>query len=342
MNRMLVTIITGALAGVIGFGSGALLTKPNRIETEIKIKEAQAAMQLAIEDRSELETELAKLRAENKKLQEQLKDTKTQTQEKKIQPLSEEVEILIEPEVMHDNRVLICGTTNLPVGTGLMITVLDTPFSGYQAQDKCTVGRNGKFKAGPFSSGGKGLKEGRYAVEVLMPLPQVQPKDVQKIIGDRGQYLRGPLVQKGITGITVEAKREFTVGGANAKKLQRQRVEKDIASYQKLYYEFDSLYQEMQSARRRNLSDVEWARFLRTFRPRLEKLREKTESYGPGSVGSYLNIAGGDLSILSLKANPYLNPSDKEYRTFEGFYKEGMSKAKKSLEELEKSLSKTN
>ena len=66
-----------------------------------------------------------------------------------------------------------------------MVTVLDTPFSGYQAQDKCTVGRNGKFKAGPFSSQGKGLKKGQYAVKVLMPLPQVQPKEVQKIIGDR-------------------------------------------------------------------------------------------------------------------------------------------------------------
>ena len=42
------------------------------------------------------------------------------------------------------------------------------------------------------------------------------------------------------------------------------------------------------------------------------------------------------------RANPYLNPSDKEYRTFEGLYKDDMTRAKESLEELKESLSKTD
>lgn len=333
-------VVMGLTILCIGTIAHSQNTEPKtEISNEQIIKELQAQVE-------RLRTIIKTQEAEIQRLKGLLKKagigTEPKAKEPEIQILSKGVEILIKPEVMDDNRVLICGTTNLPVGTGLMVTVLDTPFSRYQAQNKCTVGRNGKFKAGLFSSQGKGLKKGRYAVKVLMPLPQVQPKEVQKIIGDRGQYLRGPLVQRDAFGVTAESSKEFTVGGANARKIQRQRLDKDIASYQKLYYDFDSLYQDIQSARRRNLSDVEWARFLRTFWPRLEKLREKAESYGSDSVGLYLNIAGGDLSILARRANPYLNLSDKEYRTFEGLYKDDMTRAKESLEELKESLSKTD
>ncbi len=121
---------------------------------------------------------------------------------------------LFEPSLSVDlegaPRPIVVGKTNLPDGTELMITI-GRAESNYEAQSKTAV-TDGRFKSEQFSELGEDLKPGTYAVKVLMPIPAVQPAAVQRIIGNAGQYLQGPLVKQGDLGVTVSYTTTFTVG----------------------------------------------------------------------------------------------------------------------------------
>ncbi|PWB82136.1 MAG: hypothetical protein C3F08_00415 [Candidatus Methylomirabilota bacterium] len=54
------------------------------------------------------------------------------------------------------DKPVVIGTTNLPEGTELMVTVKRSE-SGYMAQDKTRVS-NGGFRVGPFSQGGRSVE----------------------------------------------------------------------------------------------------------------------------------------------------------------------------------------
>ena len=97
--------------------------------------------------------------------------------------------INLSTEQMTNNNVLVTGNTNLPDGTILMVSI-DGLTLDYSAQDRVIVS-SGKFRAGPFSSGGIGLNGGKYIAKALMPYPAVQPESVRKIIGNNGERLAG-------------------------------------------------------------------------------------------------------------------------------------------------------
>lgn len=84
------------------------------------------------------------------------------------------------------------GATNLPDGSELMLT-LSRPESGYMAQAKMSVVA-GHFTTEQFSTGQHPLNPGRYKVEVSMSMAELQPKQVQAVIGDQGQRMTGKLV----------------------------------------------------------------------------------------------------------------------------------------------------
>jgi hypothetical protein len=131
----------------------------------------------------------------------------------------------LEPKlrVFVDNpwRPVVMGTTNLPDGTELMISISRT-HSDYHAQDKTTVS-GGHFKSVQFSQAGGDLNPGTYRIELIMPRSIVQPQEVQNVIGHTGEHLTGPLVRRaGILGATVESTTTFTVGAASNKKLDTQ------------------------------------------------------------------------------------------------------------------------
>jgi hypothetical protein len=70
---------------------------------------------------------------------------------------------------------------------------------GYTAKHKATV-TDGRFSAGPFSQQSRGLETGHYTAEIVMPIPRVQPTEVQFVIGNVGQHLTGGLVQDSSVG----------------------------------------------------------------------------------------------------------------------------------------------
>jgi hypothetical protein len=108
-----------------------------------------------------------------------------------------------------DDRIQVSGTSNLPNNTALLVSVTNKALK-YLAQDKATI-LNGKFSAGPFGSNGS-LKLGDYTIKVTMPVSFVQPKEVQKIIGDSGQHLNGNgVVDSSFAGNVVEKTFYYTV-----------------------------------------------------------------------------------------------------------------------------------
>jgi len=108
-----------------------------------------------------------------------------------------------------DARIQVSGTSNLPDNTELLITVINYKLN-YRAQDK-TIISNGEFSAGPFGKNGP-LEFGDYSIEVVMPVSSVQPKEVQEIIGDSGQYLKGNgVVDSLFAGNVVEKTFNYTV-----------------------------------------------------------------------------------------------------------------------------------
>jgi hypothetical protein len=111
------------------------------------------------------------------------------------------------------DKPAIIGTTNLPDGIRLMVSLLRKE-SQYSAQDKATV-RGGAFRAGPFSQKGVGLNPGTYTLTVSMPIANVQPPPTWSVIGKDGANLKGPLVKESqFGGKIVEYKAVFKIGGA--------------------------------------------------------------------------------------------------------------------------------
>jgi hypothetical protein len=112
--------------------------------------------------------------------------------------MSEDVRLNAEVTRTDNGRLLVSGKTNLPDKTTLLVT-LSNEAVGYTAQDKATV-TDGRFSAGPFSQQSRGLETGHYTAEIVMPIPRVQPTEVQFVIGNVGQHLTGGLVQDSSVG----------------------------------------------------------------------------------------------------------------------------------------------
>lgn len=87
----------------------------------------------------------------------------------------------------------VVGTTNLPDGTELLVTV-SRKASSYMGQANTTVSA-GSFRAGPFSQHGAALNPGQYVVSVGMGSAAQQPEAVRTIIGEDGGKLDGPCAE---------------------------------------------------------------------------------------------------------------------------------------------------
>ena len=120
-----------------------------------------------------------------------------------------------------DKRVQLKGTTNLPPGTKLMLSVSEKMEDGFLGQSSCFVSNDGTFESEAFGPKG-GLKDGRYVAEATMPIPSVQSAEVKRVIGSKGENLSGPLVEKGRFGVTLSQQAEFAIG-ENADAAQAER-----------------------------------------------------------------------------------------------------------------------
>ena len=66
--------------------------------------------------------------------------------------------------------------------------------SGYMAQAKMAV-VGGHFVTERFSAGGYPLNPGKYQIDVSMSMAELQPKQVQAVIGEHGNKMTGKLVK---------------------------------------------------------------------------------------------------------------------------------------------------
>jgi len=106
------------------------------------------------------------------------------------------------------NRPVINGKTNLPDGTEIMTSVIRKS-ARFMAQDRAVV-RSGRFRAGPFGPA-SGLVPGVYEAGATMPFAFVQPPGVRAIIGDKGENLRGSLVERHLEhGASISVEKSFT------------------------------------------------------------------------------------------------------------------------------------
>jgi len=103
----------------------------------------------------------------------------------------------------------IIGTTNLPDGTALLITI-ESRENQYLEQGKVIV-QSGGFNLQIARD--KRLPAGTYTVNVLLRSGSVQPENVRAIIGYDGRQLTGPLVREETNGVSATYSSSFTVPG---------------------------------------------------------------------------------------------------------------------------------
>lgn len=127
------------------------------------------------------------------------------------------------------------GSTNLPDGTELSASLVQD----YACAPHCTPGvfhatvAAGHFQIGPL----QGLQPGPYALVVSTPLADLEPRDVQVVIGTNGEKMTGPYVKnfRGL-GYVAEITARVTVGnspspgqvpeGALGQLLRREQMQK--------------------------------------------------------------------------------------------------------------------
>ena len=107
-----------------------------------------------------------------------------------IEPINVNIEV---SQKMESGRLYISAKTNLPNRTKLMVSL--SRGVSYSASSKAIV-QNGKFQTEGFTHKGQPLRDGKYKIQVSTPISKLQPDSVKKLIGEKGEYLKGPLITK--------------------------------------------------------------------------------------------------------------------------------------------------
>lgn len=126
---------------------------------------------------------------------------------------------ILKTTIENPARPVVVGQTNLPDGTKLMLTI-SRKESRFEAQAKVTVDK-GAFRSEQFSQKGADLNPGKYTLEIVMPVSQMQPGEVRMVIGNEGEKLSGPMVEKGVIGRTVRYVTTFKSGGPSSAQADR-------------------------------------------------------------------------------------------------------------------------
>lgn len=214
--------------------------------------------------------------------------------------MSEEVTLRISVEEDSKSRPKIIGETNLPDKTELLVTISgkSTNFSG---QDKTSV-QAGRFQAGPFGPP-NGLKAGQYTVDVVMPIPPIQPDSVRAVIGQNGENLKGSLVTKGQSGISVGVEQAFriTPTGITSGKTDTKEIQAALSHAKEILQALKNLVQQGRSMESlRNTNNLYKVRqcgdLMRERQNRAKELLDRAEAL-PKSYGSSLSVAARELSM---------------------------------------------
>lgn len=93
-----------------------------------------------------------------------------------------------------EKRLTVSGTTNLPDGTELLVSLMDS--EGIYRPDGRVIVSRGTFRAGPISP----PLNRECTLNIISNIAIYQPANVRSIIGDCGEMLAGNLVVKGSLG----------------------------------------------------------------------------------------------------------------------------------------------
>jgi len=143
------------------------------------------------------------------------------------------------------NTPVVYGTTNLPNGTQLMVT-LSRKASSYFAQENVTV-TEGHFHAGPFSQSSSAMKTGpssnqqqalnpgAYTIDVSSPGAMLQPNSVRKVIGEDGGKMQGPYAHRSeFYGKVVQFYAKVQIGSSQSPSMDnasRRQAKKDADAW---------------------------------------------------------------------------------------------------------------
>ncbi len=117
-------------------------------------------------------------------------------------PMNRSAVIYIDFSNTKARKPTIVGSTNLPDGTQLNVSV-SSLVTGYRSELNTLV-KQGRYQAGPFVSGQRPLSAGTYLVKVTMPAASTQSEAVQEVIGANGEYLSGWLLDRNDPGISLK------------------------------------------------------------------------------------------------------------------------------------------
>lgn len=134
--------------------------------------------------------------------------------QEQTQPEIKDYDIQFTAEHISDRSFKISGTTDLPDGAKIHITIHDEDYFEYDEADSdwrlenltyfsdSVIVKNGKFtKTLTASELEAPLKSDKYEVEVSFN-PRAQTSNIKKIVGKDGEYLGGRLVNNEIEGLT--------------------------------------------------------------------------------------------------------------------------------------------
>ena len=216
--------------------------------------------------------------------------------------LTEDVTLTVVATVQPDKRVLVTGDTNLPSGTHFFVGVVD-PLGASGGDTECKVGPDGRYSVELFGPA-SGVKDGVYVVEVVMPMPSVQSSAVRRVIGEDGEHLRGPLVDRYNLLATVRATASVAVGSNVETYAHYARQIENLRLYQQFLEETEALAERLEAARPLradpdNLTNLSnWGWFARQFvwdaqalRQRADQLQDVRARMAVGvPVGELLNV----------------------------------------------------
>lgn len=124
-------------------------------------------------------------------------------------------------DVKPELRPTIKGSTNLPDGMKLLVRVTRKE-SAFDSEAPVEV-QSGHFEVGPLLQSNTDLNPGTYNVDITsLPLSD-QPAAVIRVIGKKGEELRGPLIKRYAGTAQVRLLTTFQVGHASNPELDQAR-----------------------------------------------------------------------------------------------------------------------
>lgn len=118
-----------------------------------------------------------------------------------------QMKLLVRSEV---NGLCFDVESNIPDNVEFLISLYKDDENNLLGQEKAKI-KNGKLSVGPYRQGDYLYGKGHYIVNVTVPVIALQDESVRKVLGKKGEHLKGIGVEKNELGKFVEQKFNFDI-----------------------------------------------------------------------------------------------------------------------------------